>query len=82
MNTKALMILGSLVGFVIGAAIGMASGSLGPATFWRSCVAALLLGILTRWWGRIWLGAMRDAATQRQAQQHAATAEAKSTTKV
>lgn len=59
------MILGSLVGFLIGAGFGMASSSPWPSAFWRACVAALIAAVLTRWWGRIWLSGLRDALEKR-----------------
>jgi hypothetical protein len=63
---KALMILGSIVGFLIGSGFGMAANSSGPASFWRGCVAALIAAALTRWWGNIWLDNLRDSLHQRR----------------
>jgi hypothetical protein len=68
MNTKALMILGSLVGFLIGTGFGLASSSPWPSAFWRACVAALAAAMLTRWWGRVWLSGLRDSLEKRQSQ--------------
>jgi hypothetical protein len=65
MNTKALMILGSVVGFVIGAAFGIASNSPWPSALWRACAAALVAAVLTRWWGRVLLSGLSDSLHQR-----------------
>lgn len=62
---KALMILGSIVGFVIGGAFGVAASSTGPTALWRACAAALIAAVLTRWWGRVWLAGLRDALERR-----------------
>jgi len=68
MNMKALMILGSLVGFLVGTGFGLASSSPWPSAFWRACVAALAAGFLTRWWGRVWLSGLRDSLEKRHSQ--------------
>ena len=68
MNIKALMVLGALVGFAAGTAFGMADGNPWPVILWRASVAALVSGILTRWWGRIWANSLGDALRQRRNQ--------------
>ena len=62
---KALMILGSIVGFLIGTGFGLAARSSWPTSLWRACAAALVAAILARWWGRIWLDGLRDSLQQR-----------------
>jgi uncharacterized membrane protein YjjB (DUF3815 family) len=58
---KPLMILGSLVGFVTGAGFSLAGNCPWPTVFWRACVGALLVGVLARWWSRIWLDGLQSA---------------------
>lgn len=64
---KLIMVLGGAMGFGIGAAFSLAQGSSWPALVWRSAFAALLGGILLRWWGRLWLTCLRDSLEERQA---------------
>jgi hypothetical protein len=71
---KALIILGAIVGFLIGAGFGLAASSPWPAMLWRSCAAALAACILTRWWGRIWMQGLRDSLEQRRARRATSTA--------
>jgi hypothetical protein len=56
---KKLMILGGLLGFLIGATLGIAQ-ECEPATIvWRSSVAAAVTGLLFRWWGGLWVQGFR-----------------------
>ena len=70
---KALIVLGAIVGFLIGAGFGMASLAPWPAALWRACAAALMAAVLTRWWSRIWLQGLRDSINQRRARRPAST---------
>lgn len=79
---KSLMILGSIVGFVIGASFGLVAESSGPASLWRACVAALAGGVLIRWWGRMWINGLRDSMNQRRYVRSAAIPATKATSKV
>ncbi|HEX4343242.1 MAG TPA: hypothetical protein VH255_07615 [Verrucomicrobiae bacterium] len=74
MNIKSLMVLGSLVGFVTATSFGIANGCPWPDTLWRASVAALIIAVLTRWWGGIWANSLRDALRQRQNQPPPSTA--------
>jgi len=71
------MILGSVVGFLIAAGLGLSNGSSWPTILWRACAAALMAAILTRWWGRVWFQGLRDAAAQRRYARRAPTADAR-----
>jgi len=71
---KALIVLGAIVGFLIGAGFGLAASSPWPAMLWRSCAAALAACVLTRWWGRVWMQGLRDSLDQRRARRPAPTA--------
>jgi hypothetical protein len=64
---KSLMILGALIGFSIGLLFGLADHGLWPAALWRASAAALIAGVMLRWWGRVWVKSLRDAAEQRAA---------------
>jgi hypothetical protein len=64
---KLIMVLGGAMGFGIGAAFSLAQGSSWSELVWRSSFAALLGGILLRWWGRLWLTCLRDSLEERQA---------------
>ena len=60
------MILGGLIGFLIGICFGIAQGSAWPKVLWRASVAALLAGLLLRWWGQVWIKGLRQAQSERQ----------------
>jgi hypothetical protein len=63
---KAFIILGAIVGFLTGAAFGVAGNSPWPNTLWHACAAALAAAILTRWWSRVWIQCLRDSLDQRK----------------
>lgn len=79
---KALIVLGAIVGFLIGAGFGLAASSPWPATLWRACAAALGACILTRWWGRIWMQGLRDSLEQRRARRATSTVSIPTTKKI
>jgi hypothetical protein len=62
---KALIILGAIVGFLTGAAFGLAGNSPWPNALWHACAAALAAALLTRWWSRVWMQSLRDSLDQR-----------------
>ena len=66
---KLIMVLGGLIGFGIGLGFSWAQGSEWPAAVWRSAIAALLAGVLLRWWGRLWIQCLKDAHREKQAAQ-------------
>jgi hypothetical protein len=63
---KLTMIFGGFLGFGLGLIFSWAQGSSWPSMIWRASVAALVAGVLLRWWGRLWLQALRDAQQARQ----------------
>ena len=63
---KALIVLGAIVGFLIGASFGLAGNSPWPNALWRACAAALGAAVLTRWWSKVWMQSLRDSLEQRQ----------------
>lgn len=64
---KLTMILGGFLGFGIGLFLSWVQGSSWPSMVWRASVAALATGVLLRWWGRLWIEALKDAHRARQA---------------
>jgi len=79
---KALMILGAIVGFLIGSGFGLAGNTAWPATLWRACAAALVGGILARWWSRVCLNNLRDSLNDRRTLRAAAPGDPKPNTKL
>ena len=63
---KLIMVFNSVIGFGIGMAFSWAQGSSWPAVLWRSSMAALIAGILLRWWGRLWLKCLQQSYLERQ----------------
>jgi len=63
---KSYMIFGAIVGFLTGAGVSLADACPWSTVLWRACAAALFLGLLTRWWSRVWLQSLRDAVHQRR----------------
>jgi hypothetical protein len=73
---KALIVLGAVVGFLIGAGFGLAASSPWPSDLWRACAASLAACILTRWWGRVWMEGLRDSLEQRRMHRSTSTVSA------
>ena len=66
---KSLMILGALIGLSIGLLFGLADNGQWPSALWRASAAALISSLLLRWWGRVWVKSLRNAAEQRLGEQ-------------
>jgi hypothetical protein len=64
---KLIMVLGGLIGFAIGFGFSWAQGSPWPSVLWRAAIAALLAGLLLRWWGRLWIRCLTQSHRERQA---------------
>jgi hypothetical protein len=64
---KLIMVLGGAIGFSIGLGFSWAQGSPWPSVLWRAAIAALLAGILLRWWGRLWIKCLQDSHRERLA---------------
>jgi hypothetical protein len=60
------MILGSVSGFLVAAGFSLAGGCSWSTVLWRAPVAALVLALLARWCGRVWLQGLREANEQRR----------------
>lgn len=66
---KKMMIMGGLMGFGIGVVTGLVKEVTWPALFLRACVAALISGLLFRWWGRVWISGLKESLAQAAAKQ-------------
>jgi hypothetical protein len=75
---KALMILGAIVGFAIGAGFGMAMSNPWPSTLWKACAAALVSAVLTRWWSGVWLRGLRESIEHQRTAANAPSAKSNS----
>ena len=64
---RSLMMLGGMIGFAIGIALGMVRGSAWPSILWHASVAALVAGLLLRWWGNFCVKSLRQAHRERGA---------------
>lgn len=62
---KLLMTLGGLIGFGLGLLASLLQGCAWPLAFGRACVAALLAGLVLRWWGRVWAHNLQKALQER-----------------
>jgi len=61
-----MMILGAMAGFLLGAGSSYAGKCTSPTIFWHASVTALAVGMLARWWGRIWFASLADALEQKR----------------
>ena len=66
-SLRSLLLLGALLGFLTGTALGLLNQSSWPEILWRSALAALAIGILFRWWGKCWTQNLRSAQQERLA---------------
>jgi hypothetical protein len=76
---KKLMLLGAMLGFGIGASFGRLQNASDSTILWRACVAAAAAGLLMRWWGRMWMGGLRDSLAHQLRQRHQQASSAAST---
>jgi hypothetical protein len=66
---KKLMLIGGMLGFVIGIIFGRLEAAEDSTVLWRSCVAALVAGLLMRWWGQVWVRSIQQAHVERLTKQ-------------
>jgi hypothetical protein len=66
LKMKSMMIFGAIVGFLTGAGFSLAGECSWPTALWRAGAASLLLAVLARWWGGVWLQSLRDAVNRRR----------------
>jgi hypothetical protein len=79
---KSFVILGSVVGFLIGAGFSLANECPWPAVLWRAAAAALAAALLTRWWSHVWLQGLRETIEQNRRARSAPNVETKSAAKL
>ena len=77
---KTLMLIGAMIGFSLGIALGFAGKAEWPTMLWHACAAAAALGWLMRWWGRVWSRGLRASLEQRHALEAALRQKTPSTT--
>ena len=69
---KTLMLIGAMIGFSLGIALGFTGRAEWPTMLWHACAAAAILGWLMRWWGHVWTRGLRASLEQRHALEMAA----------
>lgn len=69
------------MGFLTGIVLGLVNQSTWPSILWRSALAALVFGVLLRWWGHCWTQCLRTAQQERLAVLMAERKESKNTPK-
>lgn len=79
---KSFMILGSVVGFLIGAGFSLAGGCSWSTALWRASVAALVIAVLARWWSRIWFLGLQETLEQRRRERSIQPVNPKPTVKI
>jgi hypothetical protein len=69
---RTLMLIGAMIGFCLGIALGLVGRAQWPTMLWRASAGAAALGWLMLWWGRVWTRGLRASLEQRRAQEAAA----------
>jgi len=67
-----LMVIGAMIGFALGMALGFAGRAEWPTMLWHASAAAAVLAWLMRWWGRVWTRELRSSFEQRRSLEAAA----------
>ena len=75
-----LMLTGAFIGFLLGIALGFAGRADWPTVLWRACAGAAAMGLLMRWWGRIWLRGLQISLQERRAAEAATRQQLQTTT--
>jgi hypothetical protein len=76
---KMLLLTGTVIGFLLGIALGLAGRSEWPTTFLHATAAAIALGLLMRWWGGVCLRGLWASHEQRRLAEAVARQKANST---
>jgi hypothetical protein len=79
---KAMMILGAVIGFILGAASSISGGCTAATAFWHAAVTALVGAVLARWWSRLWLINLADTMEQQRRRRAQAAIESKPANKL
>jgi hypothetical protein len=62
---KLLLLIGGLIGFAIGAGLGLVREQSMSTALVHACVAIYIGAVLMRWWGRVWIKALRESQEDR-----------------
>jgi uncharacterized membrane protein YczE len=63
---KLLLLTGGLIGFGIGLGLGLVREQSLPTALLHACIALYIGAFLMRWWGRVWIKALREAQQEGQ----------------
>lgn len=58
---KLLLLTGGLIGFAIGIGLGLVREQSMSTALVHACVALYIGALLMRWWGRVWIKALRES---------------------
>ncbi len=75
------MILGAVAGFLIAGVVGLLTGCDGPELLWRTSLAALVGGLLLRWWHGVWSRSWQQVLIEKYRETEAPPTDAKSPAK-
>lgn len=73
------LLIGTVIGFLLGIALGLAGRHDWPTIFLHATAAAVALGLLLRWWGGVCLRGLRASYEQRRLAEAAARQKSQST---
>lgn len=60
-SMKTLLLIGGLIGFGCGLALGLVREKSLPSALAHACIALYVAGLLLRWWGKVWINALKQA---------------------
>jgi hypothetical protein len=63
---KLLLLIGGLIGFGIGLGLGLVHEQSLSTALLHACIALYVGALLMRWWGRVWIKALRESQQQGQ----------------
>ena len=58
---KLLLLTGGLIGFGIGMGLGLVREQSLSTALLHACIALYIGALLMRWWGRVWIKALRES---------------------
>jgi uncharacterized membrane protein YjfL (UPF0719 family) len=63
---KSLLLVGGLLGWGVGMGVSLTEGNSLPTSLWHGCLAAYVIALLTRWWGRAWRKSLAQSIHERE----------------